>query len=68
MSSGHLTPAPLALYTEILPLQADIPEWEKVFSLGRQVAEKSSLPAKGVGLRKTEMSQHAVSKLASHFI
>ena len=69
MSGGHLPPAPLDLYTEIPQSQvADITERRESLSRDRQVIDQSAFPAKSVGLRKAQMSQHAIGKFAGHFI
>jgi len=47
---------------------ADVPDDGRGFSLGSQVVDLSAFPAKGLGLRQPKMSQHAISKLASHLI
>jgi hypothetical protein len=68
MAAGHLPLTPLALYTEFLASGADVTEVRKVFSLARQVIDLSAFPVKGVGLGKAQVSQHATSKFAGHFI
>jgi hypothetical protein len=68
MAAGHLPQAPLALYTEFLASGADVTEVRKVFSLGCQDIDLSAFPVEGVGLGKAQVSKHATSKFAGHFI
>jgi hypothetical protein len=58
----------LALYTNPYPQPTDIPEESGNFSRCRQVVEVSAFPAKGIGLGKAQMSQHAIGKFAGQFI
>jgi hypothetical protein len=35
MAAGHLPPAPLAIYTEILLSNVNVPDWGEEITLGR---------------------------------
>ena len=68
MAGGHLPPALVALYTEILAQSADCHLGREVFCFNRQVIDSSAFPAKSLGLRQAEMSQQAIGELAGHLI
>lgn len=68
MSGGHLPHAPLAVYTKILASRYRYFVPAGGFSLGGQAIDPSAFPAKGAGLGKAQMGQHAISEFAGHLI
>jgi hypothetical protein len=68
MAAGHLPLRLSALYTEVLPSRSRYYREVGGFTLGGQVLDPSAFPAKGVGLGKAQMGQHAKSEFARHLI